>query len=157
MEEEKDSWGAFAADVETVLDRIERYPAGNVGIFHEEKLIGKCIWQPVMKIYNDWHQNVSRNNLNLSRRFWNQRDAYVINFDVRPSYRGTGAADELMKFTIDSMRQDGIQTLYLGGRNVAQNSTFYQRHLTPMRTIDNYWPEDKESAGKGILYKRDIL
>lgn len=151
MAEERETWGELCADEATVSERLGRYPPGNVGLFDGPNLAGKCIWQPVAKITHDWATNVSRENYRPDGT-----ESYVINFDVSPRYRGTGASDALMDAALNSMKQQDIRMMWLGGRGIESNRRFYGRWLDHVQDIANYWPEDKESNGTGVLYNRDL-
>ncbi|MFH0830214.1 MAG: GNAT family N-acetyltransferase [Candidatus Aenigmatarchaeota archaeon] len=158
MIEEKEAWVAqgqpdLSADERTVKERLERYPPGNIGLYDKEKnqLAGKCVWQPVREVTESWEANVSKEKMDPK-----SRDCYVINFDIRPSYRGSGASDALMQAALESMQKVGMKTMWLGGRNVPSNHRFYGRWLEHVNVIDNYWTEDVESEGKGVLYRRDL-
>lgn len=156
MEEEREAWifpdgHDLTASEETVRERMQRYPPGNIGVFEGKSLAGKCVWQPVREIAGDWDGNVCKENCSTKGT-----ECYVINFDVRPKYRGTGASDALMDAALKSMKDAGMKVMWLGGRNVESNRRFYSRWLDKVEEIDNYWPEDKEAKGSGVMYKRDL-
>ena len=151
MVEEKETWGDLSADEVTVKERLSRYPPGNIGLFDSASLVGKCIWQPIYKITYDWGTNVARENCNPSGV-----ESYVINFDVHPSYQGKGASHALMQASLESMQKQGIKLMWLGGRGLESNRRFYEKWLDYVEDIPNYWSEDLESKGVGVLYKRDL-
>jgi GNAT superfamily N-acetyltransferase len=156
MIEEREAWDApgapvLSADEETIRERIGRYPPGNIGLYDGDRLAGKCIWQPISEVGDTWEGNVAKESLDPE-----SKECYVMNFDVRPSYRGTGASDALMLAALESMKKAGMDTMWLGGRNVPSNRKFYGRWLDEVKTIDDYWVEDIESEGKGVLYTRNL-
>jgi len=158
MDEENEAWNApdapvLSADEDTIKERLGRYPPGNIGLYDGEKnvLAGKCIWQPIRELSETWEGNVSKDNYDPK-----SAQCYVMNFDVRPSYRGTGASDALMQAALKSMKDAGMDTMWLGGRNVESNRRFYGHWLEFIKVMDAYWVEDIESEGKGVLYTRDL-
>jgi hypothetical protein len=63
-----------------------------------------------------------------------------------------------MDETIVSVKNSGMKKIVLGGRFLESNIKFYEgKGFKRKEVIDNYWEEDKESDGKGILYEFSLV
>lgn len=149
---ENESWEEkLRASEETMKERIGRYPAGNMGIFNNESLMGMSVWQPIGILKNTWYENVSRENFSIEGK-----EAYVINFSVVHDAQGKGYAQILMHATLLSMKENSIKTLYLGGRGIPSNKKFYEKFFGEGKIIEKYWEDDEESGGRGIMYRKQL-
>jgi hypothetical protein len=55
---ESESWSPeLRASSETIKERLNRYPPGNLGIYVNGRLVGMSIWQPVDEIKQTRYEN----------------------------------------------------------------------------------------------------
>lgn len=123
LKAEEESWKEdLRASEETMKERLERYCLGNLGIFDNSRFMGMSVWHPVKSVENSWEENVSRKNFDIS-----SRNVYVINFSAVQDAQGKGYAQMLMHATLLSMKNQGMEFIYIGGRNIPSNRKFYEK------------------------------
>jgi len=145
---EEEAWEPeLRASRETFIERLKRFPEGFIGCYVNGKLAGITYGHPIKKIEKTWFHNSYEGAFNPKGEVF-----YIVNVGVSNYYVGAGVGSKLLDKNKELAKKLKSKKIVLGARNLESNLHFYKKNgFVVVGKIKNYFPEDKESNGIGVL------
>jgi GNAT superfamily N-acetyltransferase len=146
-EVEKKAWGDdLAASRETIEERYETFPDGYLGCFDDGKLKGFTFG--IIYDYEKYQPKTWYDATDLNKHDESGDTLYIVSASV--GYQRQGIGTELMEGNKQLADELGVDRIVLGSR--MNTISFYEKcGFETMEHIEDWWSDDEESDGEGVV------